>query len=92
MIMPKCTGSTPNFMTTGNRIGVVIRIEGAISTRHPSTSSRTLISIRITYLLLDNVRKKAVIFAGICMSAIMYPTAAAQAISIMTIATVRSVR
>ena len=31
---------------TGNRIGVVIGIDGAISTRHPSTSSRTLIHSR----------------------------------------------
>ena len=70
MIMPKCTGSTPSFITTGSRIGVQIRISGAMSIRQPSTSSMKLISIRMTYLLSDNVRKNAVIFAGICISAI----------------------
>lgn len=29
MIIPKWTGSKPNFMTTGSRIGVVMRIDGA---------------------------------------------------------------
>ena len=45
----------PNFMTTGERIGVVIRIDGAMSTRQPSTSSNTLISVRITYLSPDKL-------------------------------------
>ena len=47
-----------------------IRIDGAMSTRQPSTSSMMLISIKMTYLLLEIVRKNAVIFAGICVSAI----------------------
>ena len=70
MIMPKCTGLTPNRSTTGSRIGVQIRISGAMSIRQPSTSSSTLISSRITSRLLDRVRKKAVILAGSCISAI----------------------
>ena len=40
-----------------------------MSIRQPSTSSITLISIRMTYLLSDSVRKNAVILAGICISA-----------------------
>src|SRR5206468_3872157 len=67
----KWTGSTPNFTTIGKRIGVVIRIDGAMSIRQPSTSSITLISIKMTYLSLDSAGKKLVIFAGICISAIM---------------------
>ena len=42
-----------------------------MSMKQPSNSSITLISIRMTYLLCDSVRKNAVIFAGICISAIM---------------------
>ena len=70
IIIPKCTGSTPKFTITGNRIGVQIKIEGAISTSVPRISSNRLIRKRMTYLLLDIVRKNAVIFAGICVSAI----------------------
>ena len=70
MIMPKWTGSTPSFITTGNRIGVQIKINGAMSMSQPSTNSMTLISMRMTYLLSDKVRKNAVMCAGICISAI----------------------
>jgi hypothetical protein len=31
--MPKWTGLTPKFCITGNKIGIAIRIEGAMSTR-----------------------------------------------------------
>ena len=70
MIMPKCTGSTPNFMTTGKRIGVTIRIDGAMSNRQPSTSKRMLIRNRITFLSLERVSNNAVTRAGTCISAI----------------------
>ena len=42
-----------------------------MSTRQPSTSSKMLIRNRMTFLSLEIVRKNAVIFAGICVSAIM---------------------
>ena len=71
MIMPKCTGSTPKFCITGRRIGVAIRIEGAMSTRQPSTSSRMLMRKRITCLSLEIDRKKSVIFPGMRVSAMM---------------------
>ena len=64
---------------------------GARSIRQPSTSSMTLISIRITSRLCDSVRKNAVILAGSCINAITYPNAEAQAIRVITIATVLSV-
>ena len=70
MIIPKCTGSTPKFCITGKRIGVAIRIDGAMSTSVPSISSRILIRNRMTYLLSEIDRKNAVILAGICVSAI----------------------
>ncbi len=56
-------------MTTGKRIGVTIRIDGAMSNRQPSTSSRMLIRNRITFLSLDNVSSNAVTRAGTCISA-----------------------
>src|SRR5215831_9353705 len=65
MIMPKCTGSTPKLIITGKRIGVQIRIDGAISTKVPRISSKILIKNRMTYLLLEMVKKNAVICAGL---------------------------
>ena len=47
MIMPKCTGSMPRVLTTGSRMGVRMRISGAMSISVPSTSSSTLIISRI---------------------------------------------
>jgi len=70
MIMPKCTGSTPSAFITGSMIGVQMRIIGAMSMNVPSSSSRTLISISITYLLSVMARKSSVAFAGSCMIAI----------------------
>ncbi len=71
IIMPKCTGSTPRVLTTGSRMGVRIRISGDMSIRQPSTSSSTLMSARITYLLSERLVRKAVTFIGICISVIM---------------------
>ncbi|MNI77340.1 hypothetical protein D3C73_1336250 [compost metagenome] len=48
MIMPKCTGSTPMPVITGSRIGVRIRISGAMSITVPSSNSMKLMHIRIT--------------------------------------------
>jgi hypothetical protein len=48
MKIPKCTGSIPNFMTTGNSIGVKIKTAGVISINVPTTSRRRLMMSRIT--------------------------------------------
>ncbi|MNG05026.1 hypothetical protein D3C84_881970 [compost metagenome] len=48
MIMPNCTGSTPMPTITGIRIGVRIRINGAMSITVPNSSNITLMHIRIT--------------------------------------------
>ena len=42
--MPKCTGSMPNLVTTGTKIGVRMMSAAVPSTAVPSTISRTLIS------------------------------------------------
>ena len=43
MMMPKCTGSMPNVLITGRKIGVQISSIGARSMNVPSSSSRMLI-------------------------------------------------
>lgn len=48
MIMPKCTGSTPMPVMTGIRIGVRIRINGAMSITVPNSRSMKLMHMRIT--------------------------------------------
>ena len=59
MMMPKCTGSTPNFMTIGRKIGVQIRSIGARSMNVPSTSSRTLMRRSSVYLSSAIERKNS---------------------------------
>ena len=70
IMIPKWTGSTPKDVTTGKRIGVQIRSNGAMSIIVPRISSITFIKARITYLLLDMLRKKCVALAGTCIRAI----------------------
>jgi hypothetical protein len=60
MIMPKCTGWMPRPWTTGSRIGVRIRISGAMSINVPSISIMMLMHSRITYLLSEIDVKNAV--------------------------------
>ncbi|MNP66843.1 hypothetical protein D3C76_1626000 [compost metagenome] len=43
MMMPKWTGSIPSAVATGRRIGVMIRIMGAISIGKPIRSSSRFI-------------------------------------------------
>ena len=47
MMTPKCTGSMPNFITTGRKIGVVMMISGAMSMKVPRTRSTMLIISRM---------------------------------------------
>ena len=61
----------PNLRITGNRIGVQIRIIGAMSMKVPRAISRMLIIISSSYLLLATLTKKWVALAGTCISAIM---------------------
>jgi len=56
---------------TGSRIGVAISMDGAMSTRVPSTQQQDVDQKQDDVLLSDIDRKNAVIFAGICVSAMM---------------------
>ena len=58
-------------VATGSRIGVMIRISGAMSIRVPSTSSKMLIISSTTYLLVETLVNKSVICCGICISVMM---------------------
>ena len=71
MIMPKCTGSTPRVVTMGSRIGVMIRISGAMSIIVPSSSSRMLIISSTTYLSFEILVNTPVICCGICIRVMM---------------------
>ena len=48
---PKCTGSMPNALATGRKIGVQMMIIGARSMNVPMTSSTTIITSSALYLL-----------------------------------------
>ena len=56
----------PNLRITGSRIGVQMRIIGAMSMKVPSRMSRTLIIISSSYLLLAMAMKNCVARAGTC--------------------------
>ena len=58
------------FMT-GNKIGVRIRIKGAISIKVPNTSSMMLTHNKITQGSLLKAVKTAVIFSGIIIKVMM---------------------
>ena len=92
IIMPKCTGSIPSSTTTGSRIGVRIRISGAMSIRQPNSSSMMLMINRMTYLLSDSDNNAAEISCGSPTRVINEPKAAAKAISTITMVTVLIVR
>ncbi|MNG17680.1 hypothetical protein D3C84_1016840 [compost metagenome] len=62
--IPKCTGSMPSEVTTGSRIGVMIRIKGAISMPQPNTSSNKLIMSKIMIGLDDMCSKDSVTNVG----------------------------
>ena len=70
MMIPKCTGSMPNWVTIGRKIGVQISSIGARSMKVPSTSSSTLIRSSRVYLSSATARKNCAAFAGTCISAI----------------------
>ena len=62
MITPKWTGSTPNAVTIGSKIGVRIRMAGVVSITIPTKSRKTLIIIR-TATLEVNVEVIAIAIA-----------------------------
>ena len=68
-MMPKCTGSMPNWVMIGRKIGVQIRSIGARSMKVPSTSSSRLIRSSSVYLSSATLKNCAAL-AGTCISAI----------------------
>ncbi|MNG22306.1 hypothetical protein D3C84_1067760 [compost metagenome] len=63
---PNWTGSTPNALATGRKIGVQMMISGAMSMKVPSTSRMTLISSRIRIGLSVRVCSRLTIIDGTC--------------------------
>ena len=64
MIIPKWTGSTPNFMTKGNRIGVRMIIVAAVSINIPKNSKSKLISMRTVSQSLEMDEIRSATFNG----------------------------
>ena len=63
--IPKCTGSIPNSITTGRKIGVKISTAGVISINVPTSNNTILITKKITNLLLNWSKRKLLISSGI---------------------------
>ena len=61
MMIPKCTGSIPNVVTTGRKMGVKIKIAGVISINVPTISKVKLIIRKITIGLLTFSNRNPVI-------------------------------
>ena len=64
IIMPKCRGCMPRFLTTGRKMGVKIRTAGVMSINVPTVSNIRFMISRIATLLLVKPSKKALIFCG----------------------------
>jgi hypothetical protein len=86
--IPKWTGSIPKFVTTGRRIGVIIKIIGAMSIGAPRRSNKILIINKITSGLSEIFKNKSVTIPGICKYARIQPKAAEAAIKKKTMDTV----
>ena len=65
-MIPYWIGSIPIDVAIGNKIGVVIRMIGAISIKHPRTNRIRFSKIAITYGLLDTPRIKFAARSGTC--------------------------
>ena len=63
--IPKWTGSIPNCVTTGKKMGVKMRIAGVMSIKVPTTRSVRLISKKIKNGLLTVSSRKPVMSCGI---------------------------
>ena len=69
MMMPNCTGSMPNCIAIGMKIGVQIRIVAAMSRKVPSTNSSTLIIRKMTQGALETDFISSPVFCGTSYSA-----------------------
>jgi hypothetical protein len=66
---PNCSGSMPNCIAMGRKIGVQIRIVGAMSRKVPSTNSSTLIIRKITQGSVTPAFISSPVFCGTSYSA-----------------------
>ena len=58
--IPKCTGSIPNFVTIGRKMGVKMSTAGVISMKIPTNSNIKLMSNKMMILLSDMLSKAVV--------------------------------
>src|SRR5699024_2183709 len=65
IIIPKCTGCTPNSVTTGKSIGASKIMPAIVSINIPININESTIKLRITQVLTGKDTRKSVIFTGI---------------------------
>ena len=65
-----CSGSTPKEMARGAKMGAKMRTFAVHSIKHPKNSSTTLISSKMTILLLVKLVNASLIMVGSCAMAI----------------------
>src|SRR5699024_2407460 len=65
IIIPKCTGCTPNTVTTGKSIGASKITPDIVSIYIPININKSTIKLRITQVLTGKDTRKSVIFTGI---------------------------
>jgi hypothetical protein len=66
VMRPKCMGSTPNFVTIGNRMGTIRIIAGVVSRIVPKNNSIILININIIIGFCVIAKIAAAILTGTC--------------------------
>ena len=72
-MIPKCTGSTPTFLTTGRRTGVSRMIWAMLSIHMPMKMRTAQTIARMTYRLSERLPIHAAISCGILFRVMIWP-------------------
>src|SRR5699024_268949 len=91
IIIPKCTGCTPNSVTTGKSIGASKIMPAIVSINIPININESTIELRITEVLTGKDTRKSVIFTGILSTVKILASVDAGAIIIKMIPAIRLV-
>ena len=88
MMIPKCTGSTPKAVTTGNKIGAKIMMAHTVSMKQPTSNNNKLMSNKINTLLSVIVVNNVATVVGIRPKVNTLENAVAQPITTKMVAVV----
>src|SRR5699024_592956 len=75
---PNQIGSKPRVVTTGNKMGVVIRMMETMSRNMPMISRNAMIIRKINHLDCSRVDTHMISFCGIIRRVVMYPNSRAE--------------